>query len=324
MTACPPQHDDRRNSCPCDADPNGEAPARVDAVNRTATGIVMAAIGGIIFGTSAAVVGFVIDEFDPFRLSALRVAIAGVCMLPWAIAYRSQISRAPARVAVVGVLQIVLNGFFYISISRIGVGPAVGLEFLAPVLVVVWDRVAGHAHPRPVTWAAVVSSVIGVGLLVQVGNLETLDVFGVIAGFLSAVFLATYLRLSEDVGAIVGGFPLAAGAIAMGGAVGFFIARPWSMPIPSDPKVIWAVVLLGTLAMALPLSLEIASLSRTPARVVGVVITIEPVAAALTAWVILDESLVVSQMVGLVLIVVAVAAVSLTAASARRTPAVAA
>lgn len=289
-------------------------------VNRTATGIAMAAVGGIIFGTSAAIVGFVIDDFDPFRLSALRVAIAGVCLLPFAIAHRSKISRAPVRVAVVGVLQIVLNGFFYISISRIGVGPAVGLEFLAPVLVVIWDRVAGHAHPRPVTWVAVVSSVIGVGLLVQIGNLETLDIVGVLAGFGSAVFLATYLRLSEDVGAIVGGFPLAAGAIAMGGAVGLFIARPWSMPMSSDPTVMWAVVFLGTVAMAFPLSLEIASLSRAPARIIGVVITIEPVAAALTAWVILDESLGASQIVGLVLIVVAVAAVSLTAASARPIP----
>ena len=286
-------------------------------MNRTATGITMAAIGGIIFGTSAALVGYVIDDFDPFRLSALRIAIAGVCLLPWAIAYRSAISRAPVRVAAVGVLQIVLNGFFYISIERIGVGPAVGLEFLAPVLVVVWDRVAGHAHPKPITWGAVVTAVIGVALLVQIGNLETLDVAGVLAGFASAVFLATYLRLSEHVGAIVGGFPLAAGAIAMGGVVGFFIARPWSMPAPSDSTMIWAVVLLGTLAMALPLSLEIASLSRAPARVVGVVITIEPVAAALTAWLILDESLDLLQILGLILIVAAVAAVSLTASRPR-------
>ena len=286
-------------------------------MNRTASGITMAAIGGVIFGTSAALVGYIIDDFDPFRLSALRIAIAGVCLLPWAIAYRSQISRAPLRVAAIGVLQIVLNGFFYVSIARIGVGPAVGLEFLAPVLVVVWDRVAGHARPRPVTWGAGISAVVGVGLLVQIGNLETLDVVGVLAGFASAVFLATYLRLSEDVGAIVGGFPLAAGAIAMGGVVGFFIARPWSMPAPSDSTMIWAVVALGTLAMALPLSLEIASLSRAPARVVGVVITIEPVAAALTAWVLLDEPLDVVQIVGLALIVAAVAAVSLTASKPR-------
>jgi inner membrane transporter RhtA len=99
--------------------------------------------------------------------------------------------------------------------------------------------------------------------------------------------------------------------------VGFFIARPWSMPAPSEPMMVWAVVALGTLAMALPLSLEIASLSRAPARVVGVVITIEPVAAALTAWFLLDESLGATQVLGLVLIVIAVAAVSLTASRPR-------
>jgi threonine/homoserine efflux transporter RhtA len=51
--------------------------------------------------------------------------------------------------------------------------------------------------------------------------------------------------------------------------------------------------------------------------VVGVVITIEPVAAALTAWVILDEPLGATQILGLVLIVTAVATVSLTASRPR-------
>ncbi len=291
-------------------------------MSRTAVGITMATVGGIIFGVSATLVGFIIDDIDPFRLSSLRIAVAGLCLLPWAIAYRSAIRRAPIGVALVGVLQIVLNGFLYVAISRIGVGPAVGLEFLAPVMVVIWDRVAGHAHPRPITWAAVATSVIGVALLVQLGTMETVDIGGVLAGLGAAAFLAFYLRLSQHVGAIVGGFPLAAGAIAIGGAVGFVVARPWSMPMPSDATVIWAVVILGTVAMALPLSLEIGSLSRVPARIIGVVITIEPVAAGVTAWVILGEALGATQILGLVLIVGAVAAVSLTVATPGREPSI--
>lgn len=287
-------------------------------MNRTAVGIAMAAVGGIIFGTSATLVGTIIDDVDPLRLSAIRIAVAGLCLLPWAIAYRRSIARAPVRVATVGVIQIILNGLFYVSLERVGVGPAIGLEFLAPVLIVVWDRVIGHAHPRPVTWLAVFTSVVGVGLLVEIGDFATLDVVGVLAGFGAAVFLAIYLRLSQDVGAIVGGFPLAAGAITIGGAAGLIVARPWSMAMPSDPTVVWTIVILGTLMMALPLTLEIASLSRAPARVVGVVITIEPVAAALTAWILLDETLGTLQILGLVLIVAAVAAVSLTAASSRQ------
>lgn len=284
-------------------------------MNRTATGITMAAVGAVIFGVSATLVGFIIDDVDPFRLSSARIAVAGLCLLPWAISYRSAIGRAPVRVAIVGVLQIVLNGFLYIAIARIGVGPAVGLEFLAPVMVVAWDRFAGHAHPRPVTWAAVAGAVAGVALLVQMGDLDAFDLVGVLAGVAAAAFLAIYLRLSQHVGAIVGGFPLAAGAIAMGGAVGLVVARPWSMSMPSEATVIWIVVILGTVAMALPLSMEIASLSLVPARVVGVVITIEPVAAGVTAWIILGESLGATQILGLVTIVVAVAAVSLTASS---------
>ncbi|MEA2010211.1 MAG: EamA family transporter [Actinomycetota bacterium] len=280
----------------------------------------MATVGAVIFGVAATLVGFVIEDIDAFQLASLRMAVAGVVLLPWAIAHRTAIWRAPVLVTVVGVLQIVLNAALYISIDRIGVGPAVGLEFLAPVLVVTWDRVAGHAHPKPLTWAAVASAVIGVALLVQIGDLESLDMVGVFAGLVAATGLAIYLRLGQHVGAIVGGFPLAAGAITIGGFVGLIVARPWSMSVPSDPVVIWSVIILGTVALALPLSMEIAALSRVPARIVGVIITIEPVAAAVTAWMFLEQMLGATQIVGLVLIVIAVSAVSLTTASGRPEP----
>ena len=289
-------------------------------MSRGTVGVGLATVGAVIFGVSATLVGFVIEDIDPFRLASLRIAVAGLFLFPWAIVHRAAILRAPVLVAIVGVLQIVLNAGLYIAIDRIGVGPAVGLEFLAPVLVVTWDRVAGHAHPRPLTWAAVVSAVIGVALLVQIGDLDSLDMVGVLAGLASAVGLAVYLRLAEHAGKIVGGFPLAAGAITIGGAVGFVVARPWSMSIPSDPVVIWSVVVLGTLGLAIPLSMEIAALSRVPARIIGVIITIEPVAAAVTAWMFLDQALGASQIVGLILIVIAVGAVSLTTSSSRPDP----
>lgn len=289
-------------------------------MSRGGVGVAMATVGAVIFGVAATLVGFVIEDISAFQLASLRMAVAGLVLLPWAIAHRSAIWRAPVLVTIIGVLQIALNGALYVAIGRIGVGPAVGLEFLAPVLVVTWDRVAGHAHPKPLTWAAVMSAVVGVALLVQVGDLANFDMVGVLAGLASAVGLAIYLRLGQHVGAIVGGFPLAAGAITIGGAVGFVIARPWSMSVPSDPVVIWSVIILGTVALALPLSMEIAALSRVPARIVGVIITIEPVAAAVTAWVFLDQMLGATQIVGLVLIVIAVGAVSLMTASSRPNP----
>jgi len=94
------------------------------------------------------------------------------------------------------------------------------------------------------------------------------------------------------------------------------ISRPWGLVGTVDPAVAWSVLLLGTVAMALPLSIEMTSLSMTPARIIGVVITVEPVAAALTARWYLDQTLSTSQVAGLVMIVAAVAAVSWTTARA--------
>lgn len=288
-------------------------------MNRSAVGVALAATGGVIFGASATLAGFLTESIDPVRLGTLRVVIAAAVLAPLAIIHRRAIARAPGGIVVIGLLQVAINALLFLAISRIGVGPAIGVQFLAPVYIVVWDRLAGHAHPRPVTWAAVVAAVVGVGLLVEVGDLQALDALGLGAALVGGLGLATYLRLGQHVSGQVGGVPLAAGSVTFGGLVGLFVARPWSLLETVEPATVWAVVALGTVAMALPLTLEIVSLSMTPARVVGVVITIEPVAAALTAWWFLDEALVGLQIVGLVLIVAAVGAVSWTTSS-RRAP----
>jgi threonine/homoserine efflux transporter RhtA len=285
-------------------------------VSRPGLGIALAAIGGVIFGASATLGGFAVESVDPLRLAAARVGIAGLCLAPFAVLHRRAIARAPWSVAGIGLIQIAVNTLLYVAISRVGVGPGVGLEFLAPILVVAWDRVTGTARPRLITWAAVVAAVVGVGLLVEAGDLTELDPVGVLAGLGAAVGLASYLRLAEHVGATTGGFPLAAGAITFGGVVGLAISRPWGLVGTVDPAVAWSVLLLGTVAMALPLSIEMTSLSMTPARIIGVVITVEPVAAALTARWYLDQTLSTSQVAGLVMIVAAVAAVSWTTARA--------
>ncbi|MEX1279904.1 MAG: EamA family transporter, partial [Acidimicrobiia bacterium] len=90
------------------------------------------------------------------------------------------------------------------------------------------------------------------------------------------------------------------------------VARPWTFVGSLEPVTLWGLVALGTVAMALPITTEMVSLTMVPARVVGVIITLEPVAAAATAWWFLDEALAAVQIAGLVLIMSAVAAVTWT------------
>lgn len=289
-------------------------------MNRTAAGISLAATGGVIFGSSATLAAFLTDSIDPFRLGALRVAIAGACLAPLAIAHRRRIRGATGGVVAIGVLQVLVNALLFVAIARIGVGPAIGLQFLAPLYVVAWDRITGAAIPRPVTWAGVVVAVAGVALVVQVTDTSGLDPLGVLAATAGGVGLAAYLRTGEHLGARIGPLPLVGGSMAVAGVIGVVISRPWALVGELTPTVAWGVVALGSVAMALPLALEMTSLTMVPARIVGITITIEPVAATLTAWWFLDQALSGSQWLGLVLIVGAVGAVSWTSAAPRPAP----
>lgn len=281
-------------------------------MTRLQQGLLLAFIGGLLFGGMATLGGWAAETLDPVRLASIRMSIAGLVLAPIAFRRRAVIKPVLAGVATIGVLQILINTSFYAAIPRLGVGPAVGVEFIAPALVVIWDRVAGHEHPRPVTWAAVSGAVIGVGFLVEAWDFANLDLVGLGYGFAAAVFLATYLRKGQTVGEDADGISIASGALVVAGLIGLFIARPWDVPTSLSSQEIWAVLALGTIGMAIPLTMEISSLERAPARLVGIVITFEPVAAALTAWIFLDEVLTALQIGGIALIVASIGAISLT------------
>lgn len=282
-------------------------------MSRLRAGLLLAFWGGVLFGGMATLGGWAAETLDPVRLASIRMTVAGLVLAPIAFRRRAVIKPVLAGVAVIGVLQILINTSFYAALPRLGVGPAVGVEFIAPALVVVWDRVAGHEHPRPITWLSVTGAVLGVGLLVEAWDLANLDLVGLGYGLAAAVFLATYLRKGQTVGEHADGLSIASGALVVAGVIGLFIARPWEIPAEISSEQVWAIVVLGTVGMAIPLSMEISSLERAPARLVGIVITIEPVAAAITAWVFLGESLSGLQIGGIALVVASIGAISLTA-----------
>ena len=282
-------------------------------MTRGTQGVLLAFAGALLFGTSATIAGFAVESIEPIRVTGGRFAIGGMLLLPLAIARWKRLRPVLGGVATIAVLQVGIVTAFYQSMARIGVGPAIGVEFLAPIMVVVWDRVTGVARPRRTTWAAVVTAVVGVGLLVEVGDPRSLDLVGVAWGLAAAAALATYLRTGERVGRSIDGVTLAAGVVALGGLAGLVLARPWDLSVSAPSSALWAVVALGVVGLAIPVTLEISALARVPARIVGVVITIEPVAAALTAAWFLDQHLGASQAVGLVLITGSVAAVAVIA-----------
>ncbi len=91
----------------------------------------------------------------------LRVAGAALVTLPLAVRHRALVRRRPALLLGFGLLAVAgVQACYFAAISRIPVGVALLVEYLAPALVLGWVR---FVQRRPVTRAAALGVVLAVG-----------------------------------------------------------------------------------------------------------------------------------------------------------------
>jgi drug/metabolite transporter (DMT)-like permease len=201
------------------------------------------------------------------------------------------------------------NFFYYASLSYLPVAVAITVQYTAPGLVVLWTAVAERRAPSGRVLGALVLAFVGVALLAELPVVlrqgeSTLSGLGVAAALAAAVAFAAYMVTGEKVGralgaerALVRGF-LVASVIWV--AVQASRGRPDTL---LDPEFVPWVVFLAMCTTLAPFLLFLWGLERVDASRAGIVSTLEPLAAALIAFVWLSESLSPLQIAGGVLVV---------------------
>jgi drug/metabolite transporter (DMT)-like permease len=222
---------------------------------------------------------------------------------------------------VFGVLGLAfVQWFYFVAISRLDIGVALLIQYIAPVLVALWARLAYHEPVRRRIWAALALSIAGIALLVELWNGLTLDGLGVAAALGSAVTFAVYILSAEravvrrdPVSLVCYGFLLA--------SIFWAVLEPWTsfpaervdetvsllgrledVSLPVWLLMSWMVV-LGTIV---PFALLAASLRHIPASRAAITAMFEPVAATGLAFAWLGESLTAFQLVGALVVLVAI------------------
>lgn len=196
-----------------------------------------------------------------------------------------------------GVCLAGMNVTFYLAIERIPIGMAVTLEFLGPLGV----SVALSRRARDLLWVGLAA--IGVALLgFSPGQLDPLGVFwALVAGAL----WAGYILLAGPTGRR---WPGVSG-VAVAFWVGLVGLTPlvWALDLfPVAVPAVWGIgLLIGLLSSAIPYGLEMVALRRIEPRVFGILMALEPGAAALFALLLLGETLRPAEVVALACVVVA-------------------
>jgi drug/metabolite transporter (DMT)-like permease len=220
-----------------------------------------------------------------------------------------------------GVLGLAFVQWFYFeAISRLDIGVALLIQYVAPVLVALWARFAYHEPVRRRIWAALALSVLGIALLVELWEGLTLDGLGVAAALGSAITFAVYVLSAEravarrdPVSLVCYGFLLASIFWAIVAPLTSFplelvdesvslLGRLEDVTLPVWLLMGWMVV-LGTIV---PFALLAASLQHIPASRAAITAMFEPVSATVFAYAWLGESLTAAQLVGALVVLGAI------------------
>ncbi|MGW5329479.1 EamA family transporter [Streptomyces sp. NPDC004014] len=277
-------------------------------------GLGLALVSALAFGGSGVAAKPLIEAgLDPLHVVWLRVAGAAVVMLPLAVRHRALLLRRPALLAGFGLLAVAgVQAFYFAALSRIPVGVALLVEYLAPALVLGWVR---FVQRRPVTRAAALGVVLaagGLACVVEVWAGLSFDAVGLLLALGAACCQVGYFVLSDQGSEAGEQAPDPLGVIAYGLLIGALVltavARPWTMDwpvlagsarlagtaVPALALLAW-VVLVATVAAYIT---GVLSVRRLSPQVAGVVACLEAVIATVLAWVLLGEHLSAPQIIG--------------------------
>lgn len=244
---------------------------------------------------------------SPAEVAWWRILIAAVLLLVWRRPWRDGLTRADlVRSGIFGLAMTAMNMTFYQAIDYLPLGTAVSLEFIGPVSVAVL---------RGRGWAPRIAALFALGGVVSIGgigiDLSDPSVLLGVAWIMSAALMwALYILLGQHIASQRSGIT----NLAVGSSVGALLTAPVFASsvsvVAADWRVFVALLGVGVLSTVLPYSLEALAMSRVSASTFALFTALLPATSALVGALMLRQIPGVGELLGLVLISVAVAITS--------------
>ncbi len=271
--------------------------------------MVLGGIASVQLGS--ALVTTIFDDLGPGGAVLLRTTFAALVLA--AIWRPARVRGVAAReVALFGIVLALMNLCFYEALDRLPLGIAVTFEFTGPLAV----AILGSRTRLDVLWGLIAA----LGIVLFAPDIGAgLDPTGVAFAFGAATMWGCYILLSARVGR---------GPAGLGGlSAAMILAAVILVPIGIhdggsdlfDPAVAATAFGVAMLASAIPYVLELQALRRLTANTLGVLLSLEPAAAAAIGAVALGQGLAGREALAIALVVIA----SAGALSSARVPEVA-
>ncbi|MEV4806584.1 EamA family transporter [Nonomuraea sp. NPDC049421] len=297
-------------------------------------GLALAFVSSCCFAFSGPMAKYLIAAgLAPIEAVWTRMAGAGLLLVAVLALLRPRALRIPrSMLPFVGLYAIMavagVQALYFVAITRLPVGIALLLEFMAPVMVVAWVRVIRKVRLARAAYVGAVVAVVGLGIVVEAWQGLRLDALGLLLGLLAGACCAGYFLMNDSFSDEID--PLGLIAWGMTGAAVVLIpfARPWDIPwsaftATASPEGGFALPVLGAylwmvvVATVVAYILGVNAVRRLSAAVGATVASLEVIFGAVVAWALVGETLGAFQIVG-GLIVIGGALLAQTATAATK------
>jgi inner membrane transporter RhtA len=263
---------------------------------RTAAGVATLLGSALSNQVGAAVGSFAFPVIGPVGVVVVRQFVAALVLLPIARPRFWTFSRAQWwPVLLLALVFGTMNLGLYTAIDRIGLGLAVTLEFLGPLAIaLVGSRSRGAI-------LCSLAALVGVALIMRPE--PSTDYLGIAAGLLGAVCWAAYILLNRTVGRRIPGVEGTATAAGVSALLFVPVGIAVFVLTPPTAAAVGFAIAAGVLASAVPYVADLIALRRVPARLFSLLMSVQPIFAALVGAILLGQRLGALEWVGIALIV---------------------
>jgi inner membrane transporter RhtA len=252
--------------------------------------LVLIGILSVQFGAAVSKDQF--GDIPPVGMVFLRLLTSSVIVLAVARPGLRPRQLADWRpVLALGLGLAAMNWAFYESFARIPLGVAVTVEFSGPLLV----AALGSRRPRDLVWVGLAA----LGITLFGAGPTRVDAVGFGLALLAGACWATYIVSTAATGRRWAGIE----GLAVASTIATIAIAPFAVTQAGDtllePHLLLLGALVGVLSSVIPYSLEMIALRTLPARVFGILMSLEPAVAAVVAALLLSEWLSLLQVVAI-------------------------
>jgi drug/metabolite transporter (DMT)-like permease len=251
---------------------------------------------------------------SPYILAQYRVSFSSILVFGYLVLFNRATLKIKVqdlwRLVVLGALGMVgVQVTYLFAISKIKVAVAILLQYLAPFFVATYSWL--FLQERMDRWKvlSILLAFAGCALVVEVYTVSflSLNIEGVIAGLLSAVFFSFYSLLGERVMREYSPWTVLFYAL-------LFAAVPLNIAMPIENIILWKADLRWFLSVAyviicgtvIPFGLYFMGVEHLRSTRATIVATLEPISAGFLSFVVLGELLTGWQIFGGILVIVAI------------------